>query len=92
MNLFQIYRNLILPLIILNIAIEIYFLLPACLAEQTAHFLLDGRRNEACTVAILIIIGTTMLADEPLAHEWLYATRHVGIEDMHHAFCKLYLL
>ena len=25
------------------------------------------------TVAILIITGATMLADEPLAHEWLYA-------------------
>ena len=56
MNLFQIYRNLILPLIILNIAVEVYFLLPTSLAEQTAHFLLDGRRDEACTVAILIII------------------------------------
>ena len=56
MNLFQIYRNLILPLIILNIAVEVYFLLPTSLAEQTAQLLLYGRRNETCAVAILIII------------------------------------
>ena len=52
MNLFQIYRNLILPLIILNIAVEVYFLLPTSLAEQIAHFLLDGRRNERAYSAL----------------------------------------
>ena len=82
----------ILPLIILDETIENDVAVPTGFAEILAYLLLDGRRDEARAIAILIIIGVAMLADEALAHVRLHPFGHVVIEDVHHALSILYLL
>ena len=52
----------ILPLIILDETIENDVAVPAGFAEVLAYLLLNGRRDEARAIAILIIIGVAMLA------------------------------
>ena len=66
--------------------------IPAGLAEILVYLLLDGRRDEALTIAKLIIVGATMAVDEVLTHVRLHPFGHVVIEDVHHALGKLHLL
>ena len=61
-----------LPLIILDEPIEKDVAIPTGLAEILAYLLLDGRRDEALTIAKLIIIGAAMAVDEVPTHVRLY--------------------
>ena len=80
------------PLIILDETIENDVAVPSCFAEILMYLLLDIRWDEARAVAILIIIGVAMFADEALTHMRLHTLGHVVIEDVHHALGKLHLL
>ena len=79
------------PIVVLHIAVEMDVFFPASLAEKTANLLLDGRRDETRAVAELIIVCLAMTGNEIVAYEWLYLARHIVVEDMHHASCKLHL-
>ena len=80
------------PLVILDETVENDVAVPTGFAEVLAYLLLNGRRDEACAIAILIIIGVAMLADEALTHVWLHPFGHVVIKDVHHTLGILHLL
>ena len=72
----------ILPLVILDETVENNVAVPAGLVEVLAYLFLNGRRDEARAIAILIIIGVAMLADEALTHVWLHPFGHVVISSL----------
>jgi hypothetical protein len=81
-----------LPLVIIDETVENDVTVPSCFAEILVYLLLNGRRDEARAIAILIIIGMAMLADEALTHVWLHPFGHVVIKDVHHTLGILHLL
>ena len=81
-----------LPLVIIDETVENDVTVPSCFAEILVYLHLNGRRDEARAIAILIIIGMAMLADEALTHVWLHPFGHVVIKDVHHTLGILHLL
>jgi len=80
------------PLIILDETIENDVTIPAGLAEILVYLFLNGRGDEALAIAILIIIGATMIIDEALTHMRLHPFGHIIIEDVRHTLGKRHLL
>ena len=86
------FAGIFLPLIIHHITVEGDVFVPAGFMEVLADLSLNGGRDGTLAVAVLIVIGSAMLANEMLTYVRLHLSGHVVVEDVHHAEGKRYLL